>query len=220
MSQQSQRKSFRLPAIVDFKSDQVAGQQGTALGITTNSLRAPTFLSVLIVATLVVGCSSEDSANTTSTPTQAANSILKSPSKPKYVRPKTADNGAPFPAQSGYIKNYPVQFTDGYATVTVDNSQNDSDVFVKLFSLDHQPEKPIRVFFIRARETFTAEQVRAGNYDVRYRDLDSGGLSRTESFNLQEIKTAEGIQFSRLRLTLYKVPGGNMQTREISENEF
>lgn|GEM_PF-5584716 len=52
--------------------------------------------------------------------------------------------------KSGYIKNYPVRFSDGYSSITVDNSQNDSDVFVKLFSLDSKPEQPIRVFFIRA----------------------------------------------------------------------
>ena len=31
----------------------------------------------------------------------------------KYVRPKTADNGSPFPKKSGYIKGYPIQFKQG-----------------------------------------------------------------------------------------------------------
>jgi hypothetical protein len=218
MSQQSQRKSFWLPAIANFKSAQAAGRQGMLLGVPMNCLWAPTVLSVLIVATLVVGCSSEDSANTT--PTRAANSVLQSPPKPAYVRPKTAENGAPFPAESGYIQNYPVRFTDGYSTVTVDNSQNDADVVVKLFSLDANLKQPVRVFFIRAHGRFTAEKVRAGNYDVRYRDLDSGGLSRTDPFQLQETNTDAGTQFSQLRLTLYKVQGGNMQTHAIAESEF
>jgi hypothetical protein len=137
-----------------------------------------------------------------------------------YVRPLVADNGSPWPASSDYISGYPQEFTDGYSTVTVDNSQNDSDVFVKLFSLDTSPATPIRVFFIRARETFTVENVRAGNYDIRYRVLDSGALSRTDLFNLEEFQTVEGARFSKVTLTLYRVSGGNMQTHAISEAEF
>ena len=102
----------------------------------------------------------------------------------------------------------------------VDNSQNDSDVFVKLFTLDTNPPAPVRVFFILAKEKFTIEDIKAGNYDVRYRDLDSGALARTDPFDLQEFETLEGIEFSEVTLTLYKVYGGNMQTHSISENEF
>lgn len=138
------------------------------------------FISLGILTILISGCEWGDA------PTLAgSNSTVVSTApvsvKPKYVRPKVADNGVPFPMKSGYIKNYPVRFSDGYSSITVDNSQNDSDVFVKLFSLDSTPEQPIRVFFIRAYESFTAKSVRAGNYDVRYRDLDSGSLVRTRN---------------------------------------
>jgi hypothetical protein len=190
----------------------------------------PLLGSLFLLAMLVVGCGTNNPSETTLVSNQPANSTtlpasqpsLKPSPRPKpvYVRPSTADNGAPFPTESGPIANYPVQFTDGYSKVTVDNSQNGSDVFVKLFSRDRMPEAPIRVFFIRAGESFTEDKVRAGNYDVRYRDLDSGGLSRTESFNLKEIDNGREIQSSDLRLTLYKVPGGNMQTHQIAENEF
>lgn len=91
---------------------------------------------------------------------------------------------------------------------------------MKLFTLDTSPPKPARVFFIPAYKTFTVENVKAGNYDVRYRDLNSGELSRTDEFNLKEAKTGGGIQFSKIRLTLYKVGDGNMQTHIISANEF
>jgi hypothetical protein len=148
---------------------------------------------------------------------------LQSPSplvRVKYIRPTTADNGAPFPKVSSYIEGYGVQLTDGYSSVIVDNLQNNSDVFVKLFTLDVIDPYPVRVFFIRAGETFKIENVKAGNYDVRYRDLDSGKLSRTEPFSLEEIEYSQGIEFSEITLTLYKVFDGNMQTYTISENEF
>ncbi|HIK17846.1 MAG TPA: hypothetical protein IGS53_21515 [Leptolyngbyaceae cyanobacterium M33_DOE_097] len=55
---------------------------------------------------------------------------------------------------------------------------------------------------------------------MRYRDLDSGNLARTEKLDLKEIQTVTGVEFSQLRLTLYKVAGGNMQTFETAESEF
>lgn len=175
------------------------------------------------VAVLVVGCVSyvltETAPIASSSPT-ASSTSPSLPPKPEPVRPLTADNGVPFPATSGYIQGYPVRATGGYSTVTVDNSQNDSNVFVKLFTLDTSPPKPARVFFIPAYKTFTVKNVKAGNYDVRYRDLNSGGLSRTDEFNLKQVKTGGGIQFSKITLTLYKVRAGNMQTHTISENEF
>lgn len=91
---------------------------------------------------------------------------------------------------------------------------------MKLFSLDRTPPKAASVFFIRAHDKFTVEDIQPGNYDIRYRDLSSGTLSRTEPFTLKEVRTASGVEFSRLTLTLYKVQNGNMQTRPISKDEF
>ena len=143
------------------------------------------------------------------------------PSTSKYIRPKTADNGSPFPKKSGYIKGYPIQFKQGYSTLTVDNSKNSSDVFVKLYALDAVPPQPVRVFFIRKGDKFTATNIKPGSYDVRYRDLNYGGLSRTDTFNLEESKDFDGrTRFKRMTMTLYKVPGGNMKIHPLSEQEF
>lgn len=178
--------------------------------------------TVVILSTFlgVVWLLGETSSNTNSSkksvPTQTASPSLS----PSYVRPLTIYNGLPFPSTSGYISGYPQEFTDGNSSITIDNSNNDSDVFVKLFSLNTASSAPIRVFFIRAYDSFILENVSAGDYELRYRDLDSGALSRTDSFTLEEFKTTEGIQFSKLTLTLYKVSGGNMQIHTISEEEF
>jgi hypothetical protein len=185
----------------------------------------PFYLQTAILAIFVVlaGAVLQTQPQTSSSlPSNATNNspVPSSPVAPQYVRPSSADNGVPFPVTSDYISGYQQQFTDGYSRVTVDNSQNDSDVFVKLFSIDTEPPEPIRVFFIRANETFTVENVRAGNYDVRYRDLDSGGLSRTERFNLNELRGGGVVSYSQLTLSLYKVRDGNMQTYSILENEF
>jgi hypothetical protein len=147
-----------------------------------------------------------------------SSNLSASPKTPKvaYVRPKTADNGQPFPATSGYIKKYSQKANDGYSSLTIKNDENDSDVFVKVFDLNTSKPKPVRFFFVRAHESFTAEKITPGKYDVRYRDLDSGGMTKTQDFQLTETETNHSV----LTMTLYKVADGNMQTEAIGDEAF
>lgn len=139
---------------------------------------------------------------------------------PRTHGPTTAPNGQPWPHVAGYVKGYKKLHVNGLSKVTVDNTGNDSDVFVKLVSLDGAEAYPVRVFFVSARSQFKLNSIRAGNYDIRYRDLDSGGLSRSEPFTLEQRETYDGIQYSNITMTLYKVARGNMQTYALSETEF
>ena len=144
----------------------------------------------------------------------------RAPEVAAYVRPAAAPNGQPWPAAAGYVKGYQQLHSNGLSTVTVDNSRNDSEVFVKLVSLDSAQAYPVRQFYIPAFGSFTLKKVTAGSYDVRYRDLGSGGLSRSEAVTLSEVHTAEGARFSNLTMTLYKVKNGNMKTFGLAEAEF
>jgi hypothetical protein len=146
--------------------------------------------------------------------------IEPTPAPPAYERPLYAPNAEAWPAVAGYVQGYKKLHTKGLSSVTVDNTQNDSDVFVKLVSLEGAEAYPIRQFYIPAYSKFTVNKVNAGSYDVRYRDLNSGGLSRSESFNLEETEIDGGTQFSNYTMTLYKVRNGNMQTYGLSEAEF
>ena len=121
---------------------------------------------------------------------------------------------------AGYVKDYQQLHTNGLSTVTVDNSRNDSAVFVKLVSLDSAQAYPVRQFYIPSFASFTLKQVTAGSYDIRYRDLSTGGLSRSEEIMLNEVYIDDGMQYSNLTMTLYKVKNGNMQTYGLSEAEF
>lgn len=140
--------------------------------------------------------------------------------KPAYTRPTAAPNGKPWPADADYVNGYPLLAKEGYSEITVDNRQNDSDVFVKLVALDEAQAFPVRQFYIPARSQFTLEGVSAGSYDIRYRDLETGGLSRSEEFQVEETRTGNGVQYSTITMTLYKVQGGNFQTYDLAESEF
>ena len=136
-----------------------------------------------------------------------------------YQRPRSAPNGTVWPVSAAYVKGYPIDYDDGYSKVTVDNSQNNADVFVKLVAVD-TTAFPIRQFFIPAGSRFTMNKVRAGKYDIRYRDLGNGGLSRSELFEVEEIESDDGISFSNITMTLYKVADGNFETFGLAEAEF
>ena len=179
-------------------------------------------LMMLTAAGLVMGALNLDLASQrpSSSPTGEWSLSDDPPVTSNYQRSEFADNGAPWPQGSGYVSGYPRRLTDGHSTITIDNTKNDSDVFVKLYSLGASPPAPARVVLVRAFEQFTVRRVRAGLYDVRHRDLDTGALLRSESFELKEARMAEGIRFSRFTLTLYKVTDGNMESYPLSEEEF
>ena len=144
----------------------------------------------------------------------------QAPSAPSYTRPSLAPNGQTWPTVASYVKGFKKLHADGLSKVTIDNSQNNSDVFVKLVAINGRESYPVRVFFIPAFSQFTINSIRAGLYDIRYRDLDSGSLSKSESFTLQEIETYDGVEYSNFTMTLYKIQNGNMQTYGLSEAEF
>jgi hypothetical protein len=142
------------------------------------------------------------------------------PAQPAYTRPATAPNSAPWPLAADYVDGYPVLARDGLSKVSIDNRQNDSDVFVKLVSLDTPRAFPVRQFYIPAHSQFDLDRVSPGRYDIRYRDLRSGGLSRSESFVVEQMRTSDGTRYSDITMTLYKVQHGNFRTYDLAESEF
>ena len=137
-----------------------------------------------------------------------------------YVKPKAAPNGVLWPATADYVAGYPRERVGGLSSVTVDNTQNDVDVFVKLVSLDGPVAVPARVFFVPAHAEFLVSQLVAGSYDIRYRDLDTGRLSRSESFTLDETTGAGETRYSEFTMTLYKVAHGNAHFYDLADSEF
>jgi hypothetical protein len=140
------------------------------------------------------------------------------------IVPRPTCGLASWPSGASYVSGYPQRNTSGLSKVTVDNSQNGSDVFVKLWSLDGQHPHRVRWFFIPARGRFTVSNLTAGSYDVRYCDLKSGQLAGSEKFTLEETETYDGTGestvFSNFTMTLYTVLNGNMQTHGLLDAEF
>ena len=137
-----------------------------------------------------------------------------------YVRAEAAPNGKPWPTRSAYVEGYPQMNNGGLSEVMVDNTQNDTDMFAKLVSLDGPSALPVRTFFVAARDRFTLTGLSIGTYDLRYRNLASGGLLRSPAFILEEVATARGTEHSTPVMKLYQSGESGMQTYSLGDAEF
>jgi hypothetical protein len=131
------------------------------------------------------------------------------PKRLTYRRPDLGPDGNPWPDISAYLLD---QAEDGNSKVTVDNTQNSSDMLVELFDFGVAPPKDVRAVFLRAREQFALRNVRPGAYDIRYQNLDSGIRWKSQPHGITEDKDYS--------LTLYTVPSGNDEAVTIGPNEF
>lgn len=133
------------------------------------------------------------------------------PAPPKWVPPP--------PVMTGFVDSDPKKFVGGYSELTVDNSRNDHDVMVKFYRLDNPPEVS-RIFTIQAGGTFLVKQIKVGTYDIRFRNLKTGNIQKTEPFVFEERRTATGVEYSGYSFTLYTVRSGNAKTQSIDESQF
>jgi hypothetical protein len=130
-------------------------------------------------------------------------------------------NGEPWPKRASYLHGFEKLATDGYSSVTVDNSKNTSDVFLKLVSVENrQPSKVMRVCFIPARTAFTFYHVTPGRYELRYQEVEDGACLKTETFILSETKRLQGGECTRLHVPLYGLAGRSVNLLQSNEREF
>ncbi|SEJ16223.1 J domain-containing protein [Paraburkholderia diazotrophica] len=136
-----------------------------------------------------------------------------------YVRPSVAPNGAPWPATAGYLDGIPVGASGGHSSVTIDNSINRFDVYGKLVYNASVFDQPVRHFFVPAGRTFTLKDVAPGSYDIRYQNLDDGGIYKSQPFGLTEQTVGNGLDATHISVMLYASPG-SMQATAIGRGEF
>lgn len=137
-----------------------------------------------------------------------------------YEAPRTAPNGSPWPIQAGEIAGYPVDCADGKSVVTIDNSRNPADVFVKLVWLEKDAATPVRHLYVPAFGMFNCKSVRKGKYELRYLDLSSGLVSRSEPFDLVETRTDRAVNYSVMKITLFKINENKSAANGLSVADF
>lgn len=137
------------------------------------------------------------------------------PQKPK-IQPVARSN-----VPTHYVEGAEKRNTSGLSCITVDNTQNDMPVYVRIW--DMQKKLPIRTFTIAPKQQFTCENISPGIYEVRYKELyqdgDAPKGNKSETISLNETNTPYGTQYDDVSLTLYRVPNGNTQTYAIEGDD-
>lgn len=116
-----------------------------------------------------------------------------------------------------YVKDAPKLNDNGMCELTIDNSKNDMPVYVRIWDLSSNT--PVRAFTIKKSSKFTAKDLTPGEYEVRYKELYENDVpsfgSKSEPITLEQYEVDDGIQYSQVSLTLYKVKNGNTKTSQI-----
>jgi DnaJ-class molecular chaperone with C-terminal Zn finger domain len=202
-------------------SRQTASSQNTSALTKSNLLRiaGATTMLVLFVVVLIASQSpgnAPKSANKVSPPSAIGQkSVPTIPAKPAFT--PILDK------PTGYDPDYRQQKLDGYCQVTVDNTKNDYPVLVRLYTMlkgDESTRFILTAFYIQKGETFSAKNIPAGTYDIRYKNLKNGATSKTPHFDLEERETTSGLQYSVVTFTLFTVPSGNIKMTSIPEEDF
>ena len=123
---------------------------------------------------------------------------------------------------TGYDSSKPILNDSGLCELTIDNSRNDMPVYVRVWDMDSY--LPVRAFYIAQGDKFTTYGLTRGIYEVRYIELYDNDFpangAKSELFELQQIESAYGVQYSQMSLTLYKVRSGNTTTTSIPANQI
>lgn len=104
-----------------------------------------------------------------------------------------APNGDPWPAESGYLPGYPVGNNGNEMQVLVDNSANNSPVFVKLYDLDRRAN--VRHAYVQARASFSIDKLAAGKYEVRYQNIIVGA-SKSDCVDGRRVPLRQAAAFT------------------------
>ncbi|MBL0394277.1 J domain-containing protein [Ramlibacter monticola] len=122
-----------------------------------------------------------------------------------------------FRSKSGHTG--PLLAAGGYSKVTVDNAQGDGDALVRLYQASSQTR--VRSFLVKAGQSFASTNIAPGSYVMRYRFLGSRTVYEADTLiALEEERTESGIRYSNVSVTLFRVHGGNMRTREVPQDRF
>lgn len=173
------------------------------------------YIGLAIIIALMIGFSVDNSAHSkTATPPSSSSKTAV----PATHNTKTTVKAVPKSGvKTEYTSDNPMLNNDGLCKLTIDNSQNDMPVYVKIW--DKNINSPVRSFTINALGKFTAEKLTPGDYEVRYKELYENDVptfgQKTQLINLKQIDQNGNIKYSNTTITLYKVKNGTLKTSQI-----
>jgi uncharacterized protein YbaR (Trm112 family) len=130
------------------------------------------------------------------------------------------------------------EIRSGHSEITVDNG-NDTDSLVRVLRFMDGKQQNIRIFYVRSNDKFIAKQIPQGEYVLKVAfgtdwNADTRkfnyrrSFGKTQKFTIDETTSEEQTdagevkhtKYSKLSITLHKVPHGNFKSYPINEDEF
>ncbi|MHA7113808.1 J domain-containing protein [Pseudomonas promysalinigenes] len=151
---------------------------------------------------------------------EAEKVTLARPKAPPLCSPEMikAPNGQAWPARAAYVG--PITRANGYSTITIDNTKGNSNIYIKLARPTDGKSSGIREAYIPAGSIFKMNKIEPGSYVIKYKDIKNGCNSKSDPFEVEQIQTAQGVQYSDISLTIYTILNGNMDFERLPENAF
>ncbi|WP_082170576.1 MULTISPECIES: J domain-containing protein [Pantoea] len=109
----------------------------------------------------------------------------------------------------------------GLSSLTLDNSKNSQDLYVKLArSVDQNTRYFAREAFIPAHQQLTLQHLAVGNYVVKMMNIANGCAQVSPVLSIEETRTGRGIEYSNHSMTFYPVINGNTHLSTLSAADF
>lgn len=109
----------------------------------------------------------------------------------------------------------------GLSSLTLDNSRNDQDLYVKLVhSLDRMNGNFARDVFIPAHQQLKLINISAGDYIIKMMNIADGCAQVSPVISLTETRTDRGIEYQDHSLTFYRVANGNTHLQSMPSSQF
>ena len=187
------------------------------------------FASLLILL-IMIGLNNTNNYNTPTNSNNTTKTVTNSSTQNSTPKNTSKSNKPKAPIEpiakqniiTGYDNTKPLLNNNGLCELTVDNTKNNMPVYVRIWNVTDNV--PVRAFYISQGDEFTANNLDPGWYQVRYIELYDNDVpatgAKSESFELEQINTYNGIQYSQMTLTLYKVKNGNTYTSSIPADEI
>ena len=206
------------PAQRDSSSNSTNPNQSQSSSSSIGSMLRKHPFAIIAVCLLIMGFFFGGNNTNKSTPKSTPKTVASTNNKANIpIEPIAKKN-----VITGYDSSKPILNDDGLCELTIDNTRNDMPVYVRVWDMNSY--QPVRAFYIAQGEEFTAYDLTPSTYEVRYIELYDNDFpangSKSELFELEQIESAYGIQYSQMSLTLYKVRNGNTQTTSIPASQI
>lgn len=139
---------------------------------------------------------------------------------PKKSKVLLDPKGNKWPRNSSYLSGYEIFRSNGNSSVTINNSKNDFNIYLKLEHVTFDFTYPVRHCFILKNDSFQLLNLTKGNYLIKYQIIESGDTFKSEVFSITEEESSDGIQYSTMEIFLSKVRNGNFETSKIPNEDF